>query len=170
MSMKACILKFPKYPYPYPFLKKLIFFLILLPFFFTGCTPVPQPIEFGTDICHYCKMTIVDQRYGAEVVTNKGKVYKYDATECMVNSVYADKLIPEEKVHSFLTVAYDQPRSLIPVSEGHFLQSATLPSPMGMFLTCFSSKEELQNATQQHDGVMMDWDGVKQVVLENKRP
>ena len=36
-------------------------------------------------------MTIVDPRYGAELVTTKGKVYKYDAVECLINSVYADE-------------------------------------------------------------------------------
>ena len=31
-----------------------------------------------------CKMTLVDKKFGAEVVTKKGKVYKFDDLNCMI--------------------------------------------------------------------------------------
>jgi copper chaperone NosL len=60
-----------------------IAFFILL-----GCQPTgPDPIAFGKDQCHYCRMTIAEPNYGAELITEKGRVYKYDAAECMVNQL-----------------------------------------------------------------------------------
>ena len=50
-----------------------------------ACTVAPVPINFGSDGCHFCKMTIVDKQHAAELVTSKGKAYKYDAIECMID-------------------------------------------------------------------------------------
>src|SRR5690606_30570495 len=50
---------------------------------FTACKPEAQAIDYGFDSCTHCKMTIADNRYGAELVTQKGKVYKFDAVECL---------------------------------------------------------------------------------------
>ena len=50
-----------------------------------GCEVKPQEIAYGQDACHFCKMTIVDRQHAAELVTVKGKAFKYDAIECMMN-------------------------------------------------------------------------------------
>ena len=59
--------------------------LILL--FCSSCTIEPQPITYGLEACSSCKMTIVDPRFASEIVTRKGKVFKYDAIECMLHDV-----------------------------------------------------------------------------------
>ena len=41
---------------------------------FTSCSAGPEPIRYGQDNCHHCKMTLTDKRFGAEIVTQKGKV------------------------------------------------------------------------------------------------
>ncbi len=64
-------------------LKRLSILILLL--IVTNCSVSPKAIDYGNDGCHFCKMTIVDKLHAAEVVTNKGKVYKFDATECMIN-------------------------------------------------------------------------------------
>ena len=51
----------------------------------TGCEVSPQPIDYGNEVCDFCKMTIVDTQHATEIVTKKGKTYKFDASECMVN-------------------------------------------------------------------------------------
>ena len=64
-------------------LKHYIFISLLLLVF--SCNVSPKPIDYGSDGCHFCKMTIVDKVHAAEIVTKKGKVYMFDATECMIN-------------------------------------------------------------------------------------
>ena len=58
--------------------------VLLLGVFFSSCSTSPQPINYGNDACHYCQMTIVDQIYGAEVISDKGKIFKFDAAECLI--------------------------------------------------------------------------------------
>jgi len=66
-----------------------LFFLLLL--LFAGCRPKgPVAIEYGQDICAFCKMIIADPRFGAEVITKTGKVYKFDSVECMVAHIMYD--------------------------------------------------------------------------------
>ena len=55
-------------------LKQLSIVVLLL--IFTSCNVGPQAINYGSDGCHFCKMTIVDKVHAAEIVTKKGKVYK----------------------------------------------------------------------------------------------
>ncbi|MCX8489678.1 MAG: hypothetical protein ORN54_01270 [Cyclobacteriaceae bacterium] len=39
---------------------------------FISCSTEPEPLVYGTDICHFCKMTLMDKKFGAELVTKKG--------------------------------------------------------------------------------------------------
>ena len=50
-----------------------------------SCTIKPEKINFGSDMCHFCQMTIVDRQHAAQYVTSKGKQFKFDAIECMLN-------------------------------------------------------------------------------------
>lgn len=126
----------------------------MLLFILTACQPEPIPISYGTDDCTFCKMTITDNRYGAEFVTDKGKVYKFDAIECMADYVNKN----EELLHSYLLVnTYDNPIQLINTSECTFLISNELPSPMGAYLTAFSNKLEADSMQKVKSGSLYSW-------------
>ena len=45
----------------------------------SSCSRSPEPIDYGTEECALCKMLITDQKYGSEIITEKGKNYKLDA-------------------------------------------------------------------------------------------
>jgi len=140
--------------------------MILLSFLFTACSPEPKPIQFGEDQCVYCKMTIVDQKYGAELVNDKGKVFPFDATECMVN--YLRESPKQEKDHAYvLAVAFDTPKKLHPVDELTFLISPQLPSPMGANLSAFKSRERADAAQEEYSGALLDWEEVKNQLANN---
>lgn len=63
---------------------KIAISLVVLVSFFTSCSTVePTPIKLNTDNCDYCKMTIADLRFASELITEKGKVYKYDDLSCL---------------------------------------------------------------------------------------
>ena len=66
-------------------MKYLLRCLVLVSFM--ACTTEPRPINYGEDVCYYCKMNIVDRQHAAEAVTHKGRVYTFDAIECMMNYV-----------------------------------------------------------------------------------
>jgi copper chaperone NosL len=47
--------------------------------------PGPRPIAYDRDVCAFCSMTVSDPRYGAELITVKGKVHTFDSIECLAS-------------------------------------------------------------------------------------
>ena len=127
-----------------------------------SCSNSPKPISYGDDGCHYCKMTIVDKIHGAELLTDKGKVFKFDATECMLNYV-ADGNV---EVGSFLTNHYESPTSLISATEATFLISKNLPSPMGAYLTAFESSGVAEKVQAEKGGELYNWEALKMLLMK----
>lgn len=127
--------------------------LILLLILFS-CDIKPQAIDYGNDGCHYCKMTIVDKIHAAEIVTTKGKIYKFDAIECMVNFI---KEFDTSNIKLYLSNNYKEPESLIDATKATFLISENIPSPMGAFLSAFKSKIEAVKVQNEKDGDLYTW-------------
>lgn len=120
-----------------------------------SCNVGPEPINYGSDGCHFCKMTIVDKVHAAEIVTNKGKVYKFDATECMVN--FMDDFDTSE-IKLYLSNNYTEPEALIDATQATFLISENIPSPMGAFLSAFESKMDAEKMQTEKGGTLYTWD------------
>ncbi|MCB0446782.1 MAG: nitrous oxide reductase accessory protein NosL [Gelidibacter sp.] len=120
-----------------------------------SCNVAPQAIDYGQDGCHFCKMTIVDKVHAAEIVTTKGKVYKFDATECMVNFMND---FDTSEVELYLSNNYTEPEALIDATKATFLISKEIPSPMGAFLSAFKSKEDAKRFQSEKGGTLYTWD------------
>lgn len=125
----------------------------------SSCAPKPKPIEYGMDMCHYCKMSIVDRQHAAEAVTAKGKVFKFDAIECLVH--YMAEQPGQEYAH-LLANDYEQPGALIPAESSAFLISPEIPSPMGAFLSAFSDMERAQAYQAEKGGEVFGWEALRQ--------
>lgn len=136
-----------------------LFVIFMIIFTAGGCSKDPQPISYGSDGCYFCKMTIVDKIHGAELITNKGKVFKFDATECMVNYM---KDIDTSEVSLYLTNHYELPEDLINSEEAIFLISKELPSPMGAYITAFENSDIAKEIQKQKGGELFTW---KQLIL-----
>ena len=124
----------------------------------SACTVEPKPIIWGKDACNYCKMNIVDKMHAAEYVTTKGKVYKYDAIECLINELI-DKDFPESKFT--LIRDYGNNGEFTEAKKATYLISEGIPSPMGGFLSGFSNKSKAQNTLKEKEGKLYNW---KQIV------
>ncbi|SIN81925.1 copper chaperone NosL [Algoriphagus halophilus] len=131
-------------------------FLMLLPLSLTlnSCDIKPEDIHYGKDFCQFCRMTIVDQQHAAQLVTQKGRAYKYDAIECMVNDL-KDWERPE--VELLLVADYEQPGTLIEAKKASYLISDQIPSPMGANLSAFSSTNSRDKIYQTMGGSQLDW-------------
>lgn len=119
-----------------------------------SCNASPQPIDYGKDGCHFCKMTIVDKVHAAEIVTKKGKVYKFDATECMINFI---KEFESSEIKLYLSNNYTEPEALIDATNATFLISENIPSPMGAFLSAFKSRADAEKAQSKKSGTLYNW-------------
>ena len=133
-------------------LKQFSFVVSLL--VLTSCNIGPKAIVYGNDGCHFCKMTIVDKVHAAEIVTNKGKIYTFDATECMVNF---QKEFNTSKIKLYLSNNYNEPEALIDATKATFLISKNIPSPMGAYLSAFKTKNEALMVQSEKGGTLYSW-------------
>ncbi len=120
-----------------------------------SCEVSPKPIDYGSDGCHFCSMTIVDRQHAAEIVTKKGKAFKFDAVECMMNHL---KDIDVSTVELFLVNDYLAPGELIDAKKTTFLISKDIPSPMGEYLSAFQSRVEAENIETENNGKLYAWE------------
>ena len=62
-------------------MKRLSYILILL-LSISCTTKEADPIKLNSDGCDFCKMKIADGKFGAELITIKGRIYKFDDMHC----------------------------------------------------------------------------------------
>jgi len=133
-------------------MKRLIYIIPLLLIF--SCNIQPQEINYGEDACHFCRMTIVDKQHASEIVTSKGKAFKFDATECMINHLAT---IDTTSVGLYLITDFNNPGVLIDAKKATFIISKNIPSPMGGFLSGVASKEEAEELQKEKQGKLYSW-------------
>jgi len=127
----------------------------------SSCTTGPQPIAFGKDACDFCKMTILDQRFGGEVITRKGKVYKFDDIHCL-SSFLRSSNSRKTDVAGIYLLEYSTPKKFVHASESFLLQSSDLHSPMGSNTAAFISEANREQCNQQVNGKKIHWNEIAQ--------
>lgn len=143
---------------------KLITILLIISAFLS-CSSEPQSIYYGEDNCSYCRMLISDSRYGSELLTGKGKAYKFDSVECMAAYILKDKKGNSDAETLWVT-DFVQPGSLTQAQSAYFLHSEELGSPMSMNLTAFADLNEAQMISKKYPGKIIQWNDVKTLVTE----
>lgn len=109
-------------------MKNLLY--LLMTFSMISCSIETKPIAYGKDACDFCEMTIVSRAYSAQAVSEKGKQFKYDAIECMVNDLHDHSAVMEiQQVADF-----SNPGNMIEVEEAIFIINDSINSPMGAHL------------------------------------
>ena len=139
-------------------MKPIIILSVITLLFFTSCKVEPAEINYGKEGCHFCKMTIVDRQHASEIVTTKGKAFKYDAIECMINDF---KNRDEVTIELLLVNDYSNPGTLISAESATFLISEGVPSPMGAFLSAFSNTDDAESIRAAKGGSVFTWQKVQ---------
>lgn len=137
---------------------KYVLLFISIISLFVGCSVEESPIVYGKDACNFCKMNIVDKQHAAEIVTNKGKPFKYDAIECMVEEM---KSRDEKEISLILITDYSNPGQLVDATTATYLISEKLPSPMGANLTGFKLKLDAEKIASEKTGNLYSWSELK---------
>lgn len=130
--------------------------LLILPLLLSSCSTGPQAINPGVDNCYFCKMTISDVRYGAEVVTKKGKLYKFDDMHCLLNFLRSG-MIDKEQVKDVYFTNYSGSHQLINVKEALLLKADELRSPMGGNVAAFDNKDSMYAVMKKYPGNTTNW-------------
>ena len=134
---------------------KFVFTTVLILSLFS-CKVEPEPLIYGEDACHHCKMTLMDRKFGAELVTRKGKVYKFDDINCMVQFFHSGGISQDQFAHK-LVVDFSQPEKLISAGEAFYLKSAEIKSPMASQIAAFEKEASLNEVKSKWNGIYLVW-------------
>ncbi len=133
--------------------------LLIVSLVIASCSIDPEPLNYGKDQCDHCRMTIMDNKFGAEIITKKGKVYKFDAAECMINFVKQGS-ISDSDISKYLVIDASKPKQFINAKDAVYLISENFPSPMGANLSAFGTKGDAESFQKSYSGDIKDWHGV----------
>ncbi len=121
-----------------------------------SCSTEPEPLIYGTDVCHFCRMTLMDKKFGAELVTKKGKVYKFDDMNCFLNFYNSGYENVEDFQHT-LVVDYSNPGKLIDANNSFYIKSAEIRSPMNGEVAAFEAKASMDTFKKQWKAIYLGW-------------
>ncbi|MDD2793480.1 MAG: nitrous oxide reductase accessory protein NosL [Sediminibacterium sp.] len=122
----------------------------------SSCNTGPEAIKVGKDNCYFCKMTITDPRFASEIVTKKGRAYKFDDSHCLLAYLKTND-VPAEQIKDIYVANFSGNNELLNVTEAMFLQSEALRGPMGGSLAAFNHADSFKQAQQQFSAVVVEW-------------
>ena len=138
-----------------------------LSFILQSCNSVgPDPIKLNKENCNFCQMTISDGRFAAELITEKGRIYKFDDLSCMLhfaeenkNQNYKDKFVND----------YSKVNTLINFKDSYFIHSINIRSPMGGNIAAFASKDLAEKFTLDWHTEVFSWEHLKDLKHEMRK-
>ncbi|OLY91496.1 copper chaperone NosL [Cnuella takakiae] len=130
--------------------------VLLLALAVSSCQGGPQNFAIGKDGCHYCKMTIMTAQYGGEVITQKGKVYKFDDLHCMKGFLKSGE-VPTSDIAQTLTTNFRNNNEFIDVNKALFVKGGTLQSPMNSNAAGFADKAAAEAAAREAGATITTW-------------
>ncbi|MEI1279752.1 nitrous oxide reductase accessory protein NosL [Leptospira venezuelensis] len=109
-----------------------------------------EPIlpEFGRELCAHCSMAIVDKRFHAQLLTEKGRRYYFDSIECS----HSFKESARYSSGSVWYADFENPDKMLPEETAVLVISSELRSPMGEGLAAFSSMDRAKDFLNTHKG------------------
>jgi copper chaperone NosL len=101
-------------------------------------------------------MTLMDKKFGAEIVTKKGKVYKFDDVNCMID-FHNSGFEPEDNMAYRLVVDFANPEKLIDAQQAFYIKSNQIKSPMASHVASFEIKEQAELNNKEWKGIWLSW-------------
>lgn len=141
-----------------------LLFIAIISIYFISCSPKPEAINYGQDVCDLCKMNITDNKFAAEIVTKKGKIYKFDSIECLFN--FKNLELKNAEIHSEWVNDFANPGNLINLREAYFLQSDVFRSPMGLNVLSFSSRGKRDEFKNKNGGIELTYNETFELAIK----
>ncbi|MBS1782974.1 MAG: nitrous oxide reductase accessory protein NosL [Bacteroidetes bacterium] len=141
---------------------KQIFLLsiVLIALLISSCARKFEPIDYGKDGCAHCKMTIVEKQFAAEIVNEKGRVFKFDDISCM-KAFAIENHFDDSKILLFVADYANPEQAFLDVHSAYMLFSESFKSPMNGFIAAFKSPDEATEFQKKTGAVSADWKSLK---------
>lgn len=125
-----------------------------------SCNTQPQAFALGKDICDDCKMTIMENRFGGEIITKKGKVYKFDDAHCLASFLKKD-IVKKTDIARTVFIDYDNSKNFLDASSAYFVVSDQLKSPMNSNAASFTTRAEAEKTAKETNGKVFVWNDLR---------
>lgn len=136
----------------------LMIVLLLASAMAMSCSRGYEPINYGGDACAHCKMTVVDDRYAAELVTSKGKVYKFDDVVCLK---HFETSLEAGGTHLYFVEDYLKKNiSAIDAENALYLKHEFFRSPMNGGYAAFESEADAQRFSDSLNTPLLKWENL----------
>lgn len=114
----------------------------------------PKPIRLNKDECAYCKMTVTNASFAAQIMTAKGRQYVFDDLGCMVSYINEN---PREKGSEFYVADFTKPATFLDVYQAKLISSDSLRSPMRGNMAAFSSIDSMNEYLNRYHAKEITW-------------
>lgn len=129
---------------------------LLLAISFGSCSTGPEAFVAGRDVCAFCKMGISDLRYGAEAITTKGKIYKFDDLHCLI-AFLASGDVKDKNFARLLVVDLQKPNTFVDAGRAVYLRGPQFKSPMGSNTAAFATSIAASGFKEPGQAELLDW-------------
>ena len=110
-------------------------------------------------------MTIVDRQFGTELVSTRGKIYRFDSIECLAAYELSGNL-PAQDIHSMWVTDFHAAGSLIRLDQATCVHSDKFRSPMGVGLAACATEEKAAAMAGEIEGSTVTWQQVQNIVSQ----
>ena len=121
----------------------------------SSCGTGPQAIRYGQDNCDFCKMAFSDPHFGGEVISKKGKVYKFDDLHCLVESVRTG--VPAAADIAGIYLLDYNGGAWLKVGNAFLLYSNAFHTPMNGNIAAFADSAARDAQFNQSKGQTITW-------------
>lgn len=114
------------------------------------------PIKLNVDNCDHCKMTVADLKFGTELITSKGRVYKFDDLKCLV--VYSKE---NQLQHATYYVPdHNDPTQLLPAEKAFYVKGENVRTPMNGNIASFAKQADAAAFAAENKATLTTWEEV----------
>lgn len=117
----------------------------------------PVAINYNKDACDFCKMSISESHFASELITKKGRAYKFDDMSCMLEYI---NNIKKSDIQTYYVGSYQKDNLLIDASKAWYVKHEELRSPMGGNIAAFETKEEASDYAGKNGATVIDWNAL----------
>ena len=135
----------------------------LLTIIMSSCSVNPEPFQFGKDLCDGCRMTIMEPKFGGEIITKKGRIYKFDDVHCLVEFLKA-KTIKESDIAQTVFINYENGKDWVEAGKTTFVVAESMNSPMNSNAAAFASEAAAQQIAKQTGGKIVSWNDLRETL------
>lgn len=122
----------------------------------TACKRKFEPINYGHDACTHCRMTIMDKHFAAELITSKGKTFKFDDFGCLLKYVKDEHFDTKDAL--VFVADFNHPEGeFLDARHAVFIYDETFGSPMNGNFAATVSEAKANELNAGRHGKLLTW-------------